>query len=51
MNIEKNEEQSQLIVPESVLPKVMNIIDGYNKKAAKWGYELLTYNAEDHTIS
>lgn len=51
MNTEQLEEQSQLIVPESVLPKVMEIINGYNKKAAKWGYELLKYNADDHTIS
>ena len=33
-------EQSLLTVPENVLPKVINIINGYNKKAAKWGYEL-----------
>ena len=51
MNTVKSEEQSLLIVPESVLPKVMNIINGYNKKAAKWGYELLTYKASNHTIS
>ena len=51
MNTVKSEEQLQLIVPESVLPKVLKIIDGYNKKAAKWRYELLTYNANDRTIS
>lgn len=40
-----------LIVPENAVPKVLKIIDGYNKKAKKWGYELLTYNVEDSTIS
>lgn len=50
MNAEIIEEQSQMIVPESVWPKVIDIINGYNKKAAKWGYELLTYNADNHTI-
>ncbi|MBP5422189.1 MAG: hypothetical protein J6Y78_07105 [Paludibacteraceae bacterium] len=51
MEIEKFEEELQLTVPESVLPKVMEIIKGYNKKAAKWGYELLIYNEDSHTIS
>lgn len=40
-----------ITVPQDVLPKVLKIIDGYNKKAAKWGYELLTYNEETLTIS
>lgn len=47
----ESEKQSPLIVPENVAPKVLKIIDGFNKKAAKWGYELLTYNADRHTIS
>jgi hypothetical protein len=51
MDTRELQEELQLTVPESVLPKVMNIINGYNKKAAKWGYELLTYNADSHTIS
>ena len=46
-----NEEKAPLIVPENVVPKVLKIIDGYNKKARKWGYELLTYNTEDSSIS
>lgn len=46
-----NEEKAPLIVPENVVPKVLKIIDGYNKKARKWGYELLTYNVEDSSIS
>ncbi len=50
MGIENINEQLQLTVPESVLPKVINIINGYNKKAEKWGYELLTLNS-DNTIS
>lgn len=50
MITENINEQSLLTVPESVLPKVINIINGYNKKAAKWGYELLTLNS-DNTIT
>lgn len=50
MNTDIFNEQLQLTVPESVLPKVINIINGYNKKAEKWGYELLTLNS-DNTIS
>lgn len=46
-----NEEKAPLIVPENKVPKVLKIIDGYNKKARKWGYELLTYNTEDSSIS
>ena len=46
-----NEEMELITVPQDVLPKVIKIIEGYNKKAAKWGYELLTYNEETHTIS
>ena len=48
---EKKQELPQLTVPESVVPQVLKIIKGYNKKAAKWGYELLTYNADSHTVS
>lgn len=51
MNTKKLEEQLQLIVPESVLPKVLKIINGYNKKAVKWGYEVLSYNEDSRTIS
>lgn len=50
MSTEDINEQLQLTVPESVLPKVINIINGYNRKAEKWGYELLTLNS-DNTIS
>jgi hypothetical protein len=50
MSIENNNEKIQLIVSESVLPQVINIINGYNKKAEKWGYELLTLNS-DNTIT
>ena len=50
MSTDNIKEQSLLAVPESVLPKVINIINGYNKKAAKWGYELLTLNS-DNTIT
>ncbi len=50
MNTDIFNEQLQLTVPESVLPKVINIINGYNKKAEKWGYELLTLNS-DNTIT
>ena len=46
-----NEEMELITVPQDVLPKVIKIIEGYNKKAAKWGYELLTYNEETLTIS
>ncbi len=41
---------TQLIVPMSAISKVCKLIDGYNKKASKWGYELLTLNS-DNTIS
>ena len=50
MSTDNIKEQSLLAVPESVLPQVINIINGYNKKAAKWGYELLTLNS-DNTIT
>jgi hypothetical protein len=50
MSIENNNEKIQLIVSESVLPQVINIINGYNRKAEKWGYELLTLNS-DNTIT
>ena len=50
MSIENNNEKMQLIVSESVLPQVINIINGYNRKAEKWGYELLTLNS-DNTIT
>lgn len=50
MNTDIFNEQLQLTVPESVLSKVINIINGYNKKAEKWGYELLTLNS-DNTIT
>ncbi len=50
MSTEDINEQLQLTVPESVLPKVINIINGYNRKAEKWGYELLTLNS-DKTIT
>ena len=50
MSTEDINEQLQLTVPESVLPKVINIINVYNRKAEKWGYELLTLNS-DNTIS
>ena len=39
-----------LFVPESVLTKVLGILNGYNKKAAKWGFELLSYDTDTHTI-
>jgi hypothetical protein len=40
----------QLTVPMNAISKVCKLIDGYNKKASKWGYELLTLNS-DNTIS
>jgi hypothetical protein len=43
--------QTQLTVPKNVVSEVRILIDGYNKKAAKWGYELLTFNADSNTIS
>lgn len=46
-----SEEKSRVIVPESVLPKVLKMISSYNKQAEKWGYELLIYNPETHSIS
>ena len=46
-----NERMELITVPQDVLPKVIKIIEGYNKKAEKWGYELLSYNEETHTIS
>ncbi len=45
------ETQEHLLVPENVVPKVLKIINVYNKKASKWGYDLLAYNANSHTIS
>ena len=50
-NVIKADVQERLIVPQNVVPKVLKIIDGYNKKARKWGYELLTYNTEISSIS
>jgi hypothetical protein len=47
----KTSKQTQLTVPKSAVSTVRKLIDGYNKKAAKWGYELLTFNAESNTIS
>ena len=41
---------TQLTVPMNAVSKVCKLIDGYNKKASKWGYELLTLNT-DNTIS
>ena len=38
------ETQEHLLVPENVVPKVLKIINVYNKKASKWGYDLLAYN-------
>lgn len=49
--INNNEEKVSLVVPENAVPKVLKIIDGYNKKARKWGYELLTFNVDDCTVS
>ena len=43
--------QELLLVPENVVPKILKIINVYNKKASKWGYDLLAYNANSHTIS
>ena len=51
MTDKDNEEMELITVPQDVLPKVIKIIAGYNKKAAKWGYELLSYNEGTHTIS
>ena len=39
-----------LIVPENVMKKVLKIMDGYNKKAEKWGYEVLRFHSFTHTI-
>lgn len=48
---EKIKEPDLLHVPENVSQKVLKIIKGYNQKASKWGYDLLVYNADNHTIS
>ena len=45
------EPKTQLTVPKSAIPNVRKLIEGYNKKAAKWGYELLTFNAGSNTIT
>lgn len=42
-NVEK-ENVSVIEVPENVLPKVLKILDYYNKRAEKWGYEKLVYD-------
>lgn len=39
-----------LIVPEKVMKKVLKIMEGYNKKAEKWGYEVLRFHSFTHTI-
>lgn len=39
-----------LIVPENVIKKVLKIMEGYNKKAEKWGYEVLRFHSFTHTI-
>ena len=39
-----------LIVPENVMKKVLKIMEGYNKKAEKWGYEVLRFHSFTHTI-
>lgn len=48
---EEEKEKDLLHVPENVVKKVLKIIAYYNKRASKWGYELLVYNADNHTIS
>ena len=48
---DRTAKKTQLTVPKSVVPNVCKLIDGYNRKAAKWGYDLLTFNADSNTIS
>ena len=54
--VKKLEEDSEsnkklrIMVPEYALRKVLKEFDYYNKQAAKWGYELLQYDKESHTI-
>lgn len=38
------------MVPELALSKVLKEFDYYNKLATKWGYELLQYDKDYHTI-
>lgn len=42
---------TQLTVPKSAIQNVRKLIEGYNRKAAKWGYELLTFNTGSNTIT
>lgn len=47
----KTAKQTQLAVPRSAVSKVRPLIDSYNQKAAKWGYDLLIFDPENKTIS
>lgn len=47
----KSAKQSQLVVPKNAVSQVCKLIDGYNQKAEKWGYDLLTFDANTFTIS
>ena len=42
--VEKENVDKIIEVPENVLPKVLKILDYYNKRAEKWGYEKLVYD-------
>lgn len=44
-------EQTLLTVPKSAVPKVRKLIEAYNNKAIKWGYDLLAFYADDNTVS
>ena len=45
------ESVNNLIVPENVMRKVLKIMEGYNKKAEKWGYKMLRFDTLTHTIN
>ncbi|MBO7581964.1 MAG: hypothetical protein J6T38_10675 [Bacteroidaceae bacterium] len=45
------DEVAMIQVPEEVLPQVMKIVKYYNERAIKWGYEVLEYDDESHTLS
>ena len=42
--VEKENVDKIIEVPENVLPKVLKILDYYNQRAEKWGYEKLVYD-------